>query len=372
MMGPGFPLNNSINLSSAYYFKNINDLKNYYKNKFSSLRYTRDANSGSIELERYFEKIYRNSSSLSFSSGMSAIAGSLIGTINKKTTIVTFGNFYRKSRSIIDHLNKKFGIKILNFLDYKKFITWSKKKPKNIVFFLEIPSNPFMKIIDLHDIRSRFKSSTIITDLSFVGIKNDRNIYNYSDILIFSLTKYINGHNDTLGGQVVIKNQKFFQKIWDYRSTFGGIIDPFAAYLTLRSLKTYALRFSKMTENTEKILEYLSSFDEVKNIWYPGEYKNKNQDARFKKYFLNGGAVISFETKKIDSIRNFGKLKHFKMAPSFGSLESLIEWPYYMSYFGQPKKILKKLNITKNLIRMSIGIENIEFLQKDIKKLLKK
>ena len=127
-MGPGFPLNNSINLSSAYYFKNINDLKNYYKNKFSSLRYTRDANSGSIELERYFEKIYRNSSSLSFSSGMSAIAGSLIGTINKKTTIVTFGNFYRKSRSIIDHLNKKFGIKILNFLDYKKFITWSKKK----------------------------------------------------------------------------------------------------------------------------------------------------------------------------------------------------------------------------------------------------
>jgi cystathionine beta-lyase/cystathionine gamma-synthase len=175
-----------------------------------------------------------------------------------------------------------------------------------------------------------------------------------------------------LGGQVVIKNQKFFQKIWDYRSTFGGIIDPFAAYLKLRSLKTYALRFSRMTENTKKILEYLSNFDEVKNIWYPGEYKNKNQDARFKKYFLNGGAVISFETKKIDSIRNFGKLKHFKMAPSFGSLESLIEWPYYMSYFGQPKKILKKLNITKNLIRMSVGIENIEFLQKDIKKLLKK
>ena len=131
----GFPLNNSINLSSAYYFKNINDLKNYYKNKFRNLRYTRDANSGSIELEKYFEKLYKKSTSLSFSSGMAAIAASLISVINSDTTIVTFGNFYRKSRSIIEHLHQKFKVKNINFLDYRKFIEWSKKNQKNIVFF---------------------------------------------------------------------------------------------------------------------------------------------------------------------------------------------------------------------------------------------
>lgn len=367
----GFPLNNSINLSSAYYFKNINDLKKYYKNKFNNLRYTRDANSGSIELEKYFEKLYKKSYSLSFSSGMSAIAASLISVINSDTKIVTFGNFYRKSRSIIEHLQKKFKVKNVNFLDYKKFIEWSKKNQKNIVIFLEIPSNPFMKIIDIEDIRNRLKSSIIITDLSFVGINNDNRIYELSDILIFSLTKYINGHNDTLGGQLVIKNQKFFLNIWNYRSTFGGIIDPFAAYLTMRSLKTYSIRFSKMISNTKKVLEYLSSCSEVKNIWYPGEYNNKYQYKRFKKYFISGGAVISFETKKFSVIKNINKFKCFKMAPSFGSLESLIEWPYFMSYYGQPKKILTKLNISKNLIRMSVGIEDIDFLLKDIKKLLK-
>lgn len=367
----GLPLNNSINLSSAYYFKDINDLKNYYKNKFNNLRYTRDANSGSIELEKYFEKLYKKSTSLSFSSGMAAIAASLISTINSDTTIITFGNFYRKSRSIVDHLNKKFKVKNINFLDYNKFIEWSKKNQKKVVFFLEIPSNPFMKIIDIADIRNRFKSSTIITDLSFVGINNDKNIYELSDILIFSLTKYINGHNDTLGGQVVIKNQNFFLNIWNYRSTFGGIIDPFAAYLIVRSLKTYSLRFNRMIYNTKKVLEYLSSCSEVKNIWYPGAYKNKNQNERFKKYFISGGAVVSFETKKVNLIKNINKLKFFKMAPSFGSLDSLIEWPYFMSYYGQPKRILNKLNITKNLIRMSVGIEDINHLLKDIKKLLK-
>lgn len=367
----GFPLNHSINLSSAYYFKDIKELKKYYKNKFNNLRYTRDANSGSIELEKYFEKLYKNSTSLSFSSGMAAIAASLISTINSETTIVTFGNFYRKSRSIVDHLSKKFKVQSINFLDYNKFIEWSKKKKKNVVFFLEIPSNPFMKIIDIQDIRNRFKTSTIITDLSFVGINNDKNIYELSDILIFSLTKYINGHNDTLGGQVVLKNQIFFLDLWNYRSTFGGIIDPFAAYLTMRSLKTYSLRYNKMMHNTKKVLEYLHSCPEVKNIWYPGAYNNKNQNERFKKYFMSGGAVISFETKRVSLFKNINKLKFFKMAPSFGSLDSLIEWPYFMSYYGQPKKILKKLNITKNLIRMSVGIEDVNHLLNDIKKLFK-
>ena len=133
-----------------------------------------------------------------------------------------------------------------------------------------------MKIIDIQDIRNRFKSSIIITDLSFVKINNDKKIYELSDILIFLSQNILMVIMIHWEAKLLLKSKIFFN-IWNYRSTFGGIIDPFAAYLTVRSLKTYSLRFSKMMSNTKKVLEYLSSCSEVKNIWYPGEHKNKNQ-----------------------------------------------------------------------------------------------
>lgn len=362
------PLNSNVNFSSAYYFQNLKELENFYLNKYKNLRYSRDNNSGSLELEKYFASLYKNSRSLSFSSGMSAIAASLIGVCTKKTSIITFGNFYRKSRAIIDYLYKNFNIDNINFLDYQKFINWSKKnKNKSLIFFLEIPSNPFLKIIDIGDIRKKFKNSKIITDLSFAGLKNDKNIYKVSDILIFSLTKYINGHNDALGGQLIIKNKNDYDQIWNYRSTFGGIIDPMSAYFTLRSLKTHEMRISKMLQNTKSSLNLLRSIKSISKIWYPGEFQNNNQHERFAKYFKHGGAVITFETK-LKSINLIKKMKTIKMAPSFGSIDSLIEWPYYMSYYGQSKKLLKKLNISNKLVRLSVGCEETNLILSDIKK----
>ena len=370
----GKPLVSDLNFSSAYYFKDLNELKIFHKNKFQNARYSRDLNLSTLELEDYFTSLYNGSYSLCFSSGMSSIGAALGSIITKNSIIITFGNFYRKSRGLIENLKTKSNIKTINFIDYKKFIKWSEKNKKNqkkLIFFLEIPSNPFLKVIDIHDIRNRFKNSTIIIDLSFAGIKNDKKLLNLSDILVISLTKYINGHNDVLGGALLIKDKKIYSKIWEHRSTFGGVLDTMGSYLTLRSLKTYDLRINKMLLNTQKILNELKKYENINKIWYPGEFENKNQKKRFLKYFTHGGSVITFETKNLNSINLFKKMKTIKMAPSFGSVETLIEWPYYMSYYSQSKSNLKKLNIKKNLIRLAVGCEDHKKLIKDLK-ILKK
>lgn len=369
----GLPLSSSLNFSSAYSFNNLDNLKDYYNFKYSKVRYGRDANSLSLELEDECKTHYDKNYCLSFGSGMSAVSAAIFSKIQNDTIIITFGNFYRKSRAIIEELSNKFKIKNVNFLRYKNFLNWAKKnqkKSKKIIFFLEIPSNPFLKIIDIKNIRKNFVNSFIITDLSFTGFKNDKNILSLSDIVIFSLTKYINGHNDSLGGLLVIKEKKVFEKVWNYRSTFGGIIDPMSAYLILRSLKTFDMRNEKMIANTIDILAMLGKSKNILKIWYPGKFENKNQIKRFENYMINGGSVITFETKKLNSINVMHKLKTIKMAPSFGSIDTLIEWPYFMSYFNQPKKILRKLNIKKNLVRISVGCENINLLSKDIKKII--
>ena len=369
MKKTGKPLVPDLNFSSAYYFKDIKELKKYHKNKFINTRYSRDLNLSTLELENYFSSLCNGYKTLCFSSGMSSIGATLSSLISKNSIIITFGNFYRKSRSLIEQLKIKSDVNTINFLDYKKFIEWSLKNSKNkkkLIFFLEIPSNPFLKVIDISDIRKRFKNSTIIVDLSFSGIKNDKNILRISDVLIFSLTKYINGHNDVLGGAVVIKSKKNYSKIWDYRSTFGGVLDTFSSYLTLRSLKTYDLRIKKMLLNTRYILNELNNFKNIKKIWYPGEYENQGQKLRFSKYLKHGGSVITFETNITNSSSLFKKMKTIKMAPSFGSIDTLIEWPYYMSYFSQPEAKLKKMNITKNLIRLAIGCEDPNKLIKDL------
>lgn len=369
MKRTGKPLSSELNFSSAYYFKNLKELKQYHSNKFINTRYSRDLNITTLELENFFSSLYKGSKALCFSSGMSAIGASMGGMVTNKNTIITFGNFYRKSRSLIKQLEKVSNLVSINFIDYKKFINWSKnyrQKGKKIIFFLEMPSNPFLKIIDIKDIRKRFPEATIITDLSFAGAKNDKNLLKFCDIIVLSLTKYISGHNDVLGGALIIKNKKDYSQIWSYRSTFGGVLDVFSAYLTLRSLKTYDLRILRMLENTKIILKFLGSQTGVKKIWYPGEFENLNQKKRFSEYFNHGGSVITFETKKINSINLFKKMKTIKMAPSFGSTDSLIEWPYYMSYFSQNKKNLKKIKINKNLVRLAVGCENIKLLIKDL------
>jgi cystathionine gamma-synthase len=191
------------------------------------------------------------------------------------------------------------------------------------------------------------------------------------DVVVSSCTKYIGGHNDVFGGFLATKFSKIFQIAWEERSMRGGIIDNHTAYLLFRSLRTYDIRMSRTLENTEMILKTLEESNKIVKIYYPGRYENADQNQLFAKTHSHGGGVVTFEVQNnIDCEHNIGLLHSSKMAPSFGSVDTLIELPASMSHYGKSDKELSELGLTKNTVRLSVGHEPINFIQNDLKTLV--
>lgn len=215
-------------------------------------------------------------------------------------------------------------------------------------------------------------NAKIILDITFQGLLNMNTNFENVDIVVSSCTKYIGGHNDVFGGFLATKYPKIFQIAWEERSMRGGIIDNHCAYLLFRSLRTYDIRMQRTLENTQIILETLDQNSDVVKIYYPGIYANADQKELFLRNHQHGGGVVTFEVRSdIDCEFNIGMLNSSKMAPSFGSVDTLIELPASMSHYGKTEKELSKLGLTKNVVRLSVGHEPVHFIQNDLKTLMK-
>jgi len=200
---------------------------------------------------------------------------------------------------------------------------------------------------------------------------------NLADVSVSSCTKYISGHNDLLGGLIVVENDSIADRIWNYRSMAGTLIDPFSSYLLLRSLRTYDLRLSSMLNNIKYVLDYLNDSEFVKRIFYPGLFDNKDQNHLVTSYLNHSGSLVSFELdSNINLKSNIEQLCSIKMAPSFGSVDSLIEIPLYMSRGGKSVKAdplkdpMQNLLLSESFCRLSVGCEPIKYLLNDLKRLI--
>ena len=159
--------------------------------------------------------------------------------------------------------------------------------------------------------------------------------------------------------------------MWNVRSMMGGILDGHSAYSLLRSLRTYDIRMEKTLANTCIVLDFLNAHDCVTEIYYPGLYANSSQNSLFQNEHYHGGGLLSFRVKdSIDLVKNIETLCSIKMAPSFGSVDTLIELPFFMSHWGKPRPQVVSLGIDEYLVRLSIGNEPIHFILDDIKLLL--
>lgn len=366
----GSPLTPSLNFSSAYAFHSIADIGQYHDDKYNSIRYTRDSSLIVRQLEAYFELFHDGHKALLFNSGMSAISAAINTLVAKDSIIITFDSYYRKTCSIIESLSKKFGVKHVHFQDFDDYHA-NYQSGANDLFFLESPSNPFLSLIDIETIRKDNPQAKIIMDATFQGLLNDKGMLKYSDLTIMSCTKYIGGHNDILAGLVICFNPDIYAGVWNERSMRGGIIDNMSSYLLLRSLRTYDIRIEKSLANVEKILGFLENEPLVEKIYYPGRYQNTNQVTIFDKSHYHGGSVVTFEVNGDVSLeRNIEAVCSIKMAPSFGSLDSLIEIPAYMSHWEKSEQELQKIGLNRRIIRLSIGMEPVEYLLNDLRKLL--
>ena len=193
-----------------------------------------------------------------------------------------------------------------------------------------------------------------------------------ADIVVYSATKYLGGHSDVVAGLVVVNTKELAEKIAFIQNSTGGVLGPFDSFLLIRGIKTLAVRMDRHVENAIKVSNFLSSNDAVKKVYYPGLNSSQGYEIN-KNQAKNGGAMISFELhENYDINRFFESLELVSLAESLGGVESLVCHPATMTHATIPADIRKKVGITDGLIRLSVGIENIDDIISDIETAIKK
>jgi cystathionine gamma-synthase len=242
-------------------------------------------------------------------------------------------------------------------------------RPKTKIIFTECPTNPYLRMVDLEGlvaIAKEHRAKTII-DATFATPVNMQPLAHGIDLVIHSTTKYLGGHNDLLGG-VVSGKAPIVEAIREHVGTLGSVADPTSAFLTLRGLKTLGLRVQRQNDTALRLARLLQEHPAVSRVWYP-MLPSHPDHALAKRYLSGGGGVVSFElagglsagTRLVDAV------KIPKLAPSLGGVESLIEQPPLMSFFELSPEQRAELGIVEGLVRMSVGIEDAEDLEADLK-----
>jgi cystathionine gamma-lyase len=247
-------------------------------------------------------------------------------------------------------------------------------KAETKLIWIESPTNPLLKIADIRAIAGIAKRHNLIlvVDNTFLSPYFQNPLELGADIVVYSTTKYIGGHSDTLGGSVVLNNEEFYKKISYNQNAVGAVLSPFDSYLTLRGAKTLAVRMEQHQKNALALAEFLQSSPKVKRVLYPGLKNHPHHDIAASQTRGFGG-VFSFELEgNLDDAQRFlSKLKLFATAESLGGVESLAEIPAIMTHASVPKEVREKNGISDTLIRISAGIENTEDLINDFRQALK-
>lgn len=311
-----------------------------------------------------------------FASGMAAISGTVLSVCNSGDEIIAVYPIYGCTYSFLVDVLPRWGIKVKwaksdNFIaNAKKLIT---KKTKLIV--IESPVNPTIDIVDIKATAelAHKNKALLAVDNTFASFYNQKPLKFGADIVMYSATKYISGHGDTVGG-VVISKQEFINYMKDYTiRDLGGIISPFNAWLLLRGLRTMAVRMEAHNYNGMEVAKFLENHPKVEWVKYPG-LPSHPQFQIAKKQMSNFSSMIAFELK---GGRNAGRtlMNNIKLcicAVSLGDAATLIEHPASMTHSSYSKQALKESGISEGLVRMSVGIEHYQDIIDDLKQALDK
>jgi cystathionine beta-lyase/cystathionine gamma-synthase len=302
-----------------------------------------------------------------FSSGMAAVT-TVIHLLKAGDHIISCDDLYGGSHRLFSEIMTKFGLDFTFMrLDDEDKIQEA-IKPSTKLIWIETPSNPLLNITDLEMVSKIAKENKILTtaDNTFSSPYFLRPFEYGIDLVLHSTTKYLNGHSDVIGGAVVTSTEELSEEIQFLLNGMGTNASPLDSWLVLRGIKTLPLRMKKHAENAMKIAQYLTDQPQVKEVFYPGLPSHKGHEIA-KKQMDGYGGVISI---KMDSdIKSFLKgLKIFQLAESLGGADSLIEHAVTMSHSSMNEEARKKVGITDDLIRLSIGLEDSEDLINDLER----
>ncbi|MEM0084300.1 MAG: aminotransferase class I/II-fold pyridoxal phosphate-dependent enzyme [Candidatus Methanomethylicia archaeon] len=344
--------------------------------------YTRLGNPTIERLEKKLAILEEGKYAIATSSGMAAI-DTVFKLLKPGDEIITIETLYATTINLLKTVYNQYGVKV-KFVDLTKIEELKREVNRSTkMIYFETPTNPLLKIVDIKEVCDVSKEINenviVVVDNTFASPYNQRPLTLGADIVVHSTTKYIGGHSDLIGGAIITSNEETYQKLRSNIINSGGIPSPFDAWLILRSLRTFHIRMERHNYNAMKIAEYLSKNEKVERVYYPGLKEHEGHEIAKKQmrtpYGNEGyGGMISFQLKMdMNSIKKFLKnLKIINLAVSLGGVESLIVHPASMPpYKPLTREERERMGVWDNLIRFSVGIEDVEDLIEDLEESLK-
>ena len=337
------------------------------------LKYSREENPTVRALERILAGLEEGLDSLAFGSGMAAISAAYLSKLRAGSRIILPKECYGTTQELARNLGK-FGVEcVLARSDTGEFL---EKLDGGIALALVEPiTNPMVRVVDVEEIARRCRELGIplIVDNTFSTPILLNPLKRGAWISLHSLTKYLAGHNDVIGGAIIVEDRETLQELWNWRRKLGSILSPFDAFLIIRGISTLEVRFEKQCRSALEIAEHLRDHPKVEEVYYPGladsPYK-RVADKLFRKRLY--GAVLSFRVRggQREALKLLRSVKIIKPAPSLGGVESLLTYPIWSAAKNMNPDQRKELGITENLLRLSVGLEDVEDLKEDLDRAL--
>ena len=330
--------------------------------------YTRYGNPTNTVAEKAIAELEGTDAALLFASGMCSLTTTVLSLLKSGDHIVSQRDIYGGVTKFFTHWLPKFGIEttFVDTTDYEAYVRAI--RPNTRLLHLESPTNPTLRVVDLHRVAAIAKRAGILSmiDSTFGTPINQRPAEFGIDLVMHSGTKYFGGHSDLICG-VVAGRQELIDRIHETRTTLGGSMDPHAAWLLLRGIKTVALRVQHQNESALRIAQFLTTHPKVRQVHYPF-LQNHPQHALAVEQMRGGGGVLSFEVDGTgqDACRVSEALHLFTLAPSLGGIDSLVSIPVLTSHAMISPEHRMQMGITEQLIRLSVGIEATEDLIADL------
>ena len=334
--------------------------------------YSRTSNPTRSALEACIAALEDGKYGLAFASGMAAETA-ILSLLSAGDHIVSCDDLYGGSYRIFERVMRRYNVDasyvpVGDVAAYEKAI-----RPNTKMIWLETPTNPLLRLVDIEAVSAiahRHKL-LVVVDNTFASPYFQQPLKLGADIVVHSTTKYINGHSDVIGGALVLNDETVYESIKFYQNAAGGVPSPFDSWLVLRGIKTLAVRMRQHEENARAIAAFLAEHPRIEKVYYPGLMSHP--DHQLAKRQMSGfGGMVSFQFKgtRADVDKIVRRFEVFALAESLGGVESLVCHPASMTHGSIPKDIREARGLTDTLLRLSIGIEDIEDLLADLERAL--
>lgn len=339
--------------------------------------YARSKNPTRSALEANLAALENGKDAACFGSGMAAM-DAVVKLLKTGDEVICCNDLYGGSYRLLEKVYKQLGIQS-RYVDMSDAVSITKHiTDKTKLIWIETPTNPMLNLIDIKKISAKAKevskSILVCVDNTFASPYLQNPLDLGADIVMHSVTKYINGHSDVVMGAIITKNASVGKRIKFIQNASGAIPGPMDCFLTLRGIKTLHIRVERACHNAKKIAKFLTTHKKIQNVYYPG-FKSHPGHKIAKSQMRDFGAMVSFDFKKntfSQAKKVLSNTKLFTLAESLGGVESLIGHPATMTHASIPKEERAKIKLTDSLIRLSVGIENVDDLIADLEKALNK